>query len=531
MSKIAQFVFHDLYSFNYSAFQRFDNGGTNDYFEYYDRNDIPIGPIEARTGGHRNPLYFSSPEGGSEYKKFETEEEILEYHQKLTFAQFGGKPDYVPDYKNYFKFPRKDFGKYSKLFHGMLKTSKITADFTHKYSRKEVQMKLDPNPNYRPCPPTCPSIGRSHIINKKIFDFNSTFNANIVIDGKIFENDPNFQNRIPLLNLTYLLDKNKENLILGSRGTKIYKNKWEFNNNFFDDFVLNPFTGRVNLYPFDRTRLNQPVITSPLSIDSAFSSDLGFMQGLEIGCELNLEYTSKDKLKKLNSSNAGDVTMERTSEYNLDSKSGFTEVFSTDSSSTIIFSVSLPSLYDNSYLYYIESTQEFMYFIDFDFRFNYFSSDPSFYANRPEHIISTNLILALIEKYENGPVSEAKTEYEKININLSIDGLDTVHKIEAIQIKNLKWEDKESKRLAAKITDGEEFNPQPTFDPELVGVEPFTDNQGRVFNTTTDQLVSAILDIESNSTFSNLTIHLNSWDENNFSLNNPFPAPLPNTNV
>jgi hypothetical protein len=524
MSKIAKFVFHDLYSFNYSAYQQFDNGGTNDYFKYYDRNDIPIGPISASIGGFKNPLYITKPEeGGAEYKKFETEEEVLQYHQKLVFGQFNGKPDYIPDFKNYFKFPRKDFGKYSKLFHGMLKTSKITANLSHDYSRKEVQMKLDSNPAYRPCPPTCPPIGTVSIINKKFFDFKSKFSANIVIDGEIFENDPNFQNRIPLNYLQYLLTEDEENLTLGYF-EKIYDKKWEFNNDFFKYFFLNAFTGETNFYPFDRTRLNQPVVLSPLSLDAGFGS-LSYMEGLRVGGTLRLNYSVEDKTKNLNSSNAGKINMENIAEYTWNTDSGFSEVFSTLDSSTIIFEVGNPNLY------YIESTQEFMYFIDFDLRYSAFG-DINFIVNRPDHVVCTNVVLALIgEKYENGPDSQENINYEKININLSIDGVDTVHQIEAIQVKNLKWEDKESKRLAAKITDGEEFNPVPTFDPELVGVEPFTDNQGRVSNTTTDRLVSAVLDIESNMTFSNLTIHLNTWNEDNFGLDNPFPTPLPNTNV
>jgi hypothetical protein len=507
MSKIAQFVFHGLYSSKYSSYKQFLGGNGNDFFEYYDRSDIPIGPISARTGGHKDPLYFYNPEGsdeykeGAKYKKFETEEEAVNYYNKSTFFMFSGRPEYLPSYKNYFKFPRKDFGKYRSLFHGMLKTSKITADLIQKYARTEVRMKLDPNPNYRPCPPTCPPVGEPNIINKKTFQFNSQYTANVVIDGQIFENDENFKDKIPLLNLNYFLNKDEETLSLSAGGEKIYKNKWEFNPDFFKNFFIDQLNFEFNGYPLDRTRLNQPVTTSPESLAFTFNTDNGSMQGLNIGGSVELTHDNiNDNNKNLNSSNAGGITVNSSFNYDLNTEE-FEQVFSTPDFYGIEFKVFDPEIY------YIESTQEFIYFINFNFSLSEFGMIPSFVANRSLHLVGTNFELAFRDRtYPTSTTEETDVKFEKININLFIDGVDTVHQIEALQIKNYIWDDKNAKELASQISDGEEF----------------TGNQN---------LFDGVLDLTSEAYFSNLNIYLNTWNEDNFGLENPFPAPLSNTNV
>ncbi len=504
MSKIAQFVFHGIYSSKYLPSQRVLGGPGGGTFEYQDRNDIPIGTVLARTGGPKDPQYFNNPDEspeyieGSKYKKFETEDEAVNFYRKTLLPLIS--PEDLPNFKNYIKFERKDFAKYRGLFHGMLKTAKITSTLSHEYKRKEVQMKLAPNPSYRPCPPTCPPVGKPNIIRKKIFDFNAKFDANVEIDGNIFENDKNFQNRFPLLHLNYFLDKDSETLRFGERGPDLYKNKWEFNSEIVPDFFKNPITFKPNTYPFDRSRLNQPVLGSQELLDYNNYIDDGSRK-LEMGGVILIENDSvKEDNQELSSVNPGFVDVKSSTTYNIED--GYEPTINSCSSeiSIKVFQVDFP-------LFYIESTKEFIYFIELDINFDFLSDvlSDDFFINAPDHKITTYPPLtAFMKKYANGPATEKNTTFKVVNINLTIDGIDDTFTIQALQGDDtLIWKDEESQQLSDAISDSEVFD-----------------------GPDEDELVNAVLEIESKANFSNLNIHLYSWNKDNFSVDNPFPAPL-----
>jgi hypothetical protein len=507
MSKIAQFVFHGIYSSKYLPSQRVLGGPGAGTFEYQDRNDIPIGTVLARTGGPKDPQYFNNPDEsteyieGSKYKKFETEDEAVNFYRKTLLPLIS--PEDLPNFKNYIKFERKDFAKYRGLFHGMLKTAKITSTLSHQYKRKEVQMKLVPNPSYRPCPPTCPPVGKPNIIRKKIFDFNAKFDGTVEVDGNVFENDKNFQNRFSLLPLNYFLDKDSETLRFGERGPELYKNKWEFNSEIVPNFFKNPFSSEINIYPFDRSRLNQPVLGSQELLDFNFSSDGGSIKKLEIGGVILIENDSvKDNNQSLSSLEPGFVDVNSSTTYNIED--GYEPTINSCSSE-----ISLKVFQQDFPLFYIESTKEFIYFIELDINFSFLSDVPSnyFFVNAPDHRITTYPPLtAIIEKYVSGPETEKNNTFKVVNVNLTIDGIDNAFTIQALQGNDtLIWKDEQSQQLSDAISDSEVFDGQ--------------------------TLVSTVLEIESKATFSNLKIHLYSWNEDNFGLDNPFLPPLSNTNV
>jgi hypothetical protein len=503
MSKIAQFVFHGIYSSEYLFSYPVLGGPGAGTFYYQDRNDIPIGTVLARTGGPKDPQYFNNPDEsseyveGSKYKKFETEDEAVNFYRKTLLPLIS--PEDLPNFKNYIKFERKDFAKYRGLFHGMLKTAKITSTLSHEYKRKEVQMKLAPNPSYRPCPPTCPPVGKPNIIRKKIFDFNAKFDATIEIDGNVFENDKNFQNRFSLLPLNYFLDKNSETLRFGERGPELYKNEWEFNSEIVPDFFKNSITLKPNTYPFDRSRLNQPVLGSQELLDV---NNVGGIQNLEIGGRILIENSSvKEDNQNLSSLRPGIVNVNSSTTYNIED--GYEPTINSCSSE-----MSLKIFQQHFPLFYIESTKEFIYFIELEIYFDFLSDAFSdFVINAPDHRITTYPPLtAFMEKYANGPVTEKNNTFKVVNINLTIDGIDDTFTIQALQGDDrLIWKDQQSQQLSDAISDSEVFDDQ--------------------------TLVYTVLEIESKATFSNLNIHLYSWNEDNFSVDNPFPPPLSNTNV
>lgn len=507
MSKIAQFVFHGIYSSAYMPTALVPGGPDGGIFEYRDRNDIPIGPVLARTGGSKDPQYFNNPEGSSEYiegakyKKFETEEEVVNYH-RTSYNTSSSSPEGLPNFKNYIKFERKDFAKYRGLFHGMLKTAKVTSTTSHEFKRKEVQMKLEPNPSYRPCPPTCPPVGKPYIIRKKIFDFNSKFEGTIEIDGNKFENDKNFQNRVPLTTLSYNLNDDSETLSIGGGGFQLYKDKWQFNSDVFRfGYFLNPFNSEANIYPLDRTNLNQPVLGSPFITANLASYDEIINFNIAGFVNSNHQFfNKKESTKNLSSLNPGNVDVKSSINYNIEEGYEPTIGFFYENISLSAFQFS-EYISDGSSLYYIESTKEFLYFIEF-FSICSFLTTPYFMINAPEHIISTiPAFLARSKKYQSGPNEEKNNTFKVVKINLTIDGIDEPFTIEALQgINPLKWEDKDSKNLSDSISDSEVFTGQ--------------------------TLVNAVLEMESKVDFSNLNIHLYSWNENNFDINNPFPAPL-----